>query len=116
MCVLELKFCKNRSDPLQTVLSFHLFVIFSLSLSPLTVPANFNVTLVDGALVVTWWGLPPELGGVSGEGVKVEVNVSGEWVEVGGDNPHTHYSTTPGRNAIHIRVSKISAVPLHLSK
>ena len=66
--------------------------------------------------MVTWWGLPPELGGVSGEGVKVEVNVSGERVEVGGANPHTHYSTTPGKNTIHIRVSKISAVPLHLSK
>ena len=108
MCVFYID-CKNLSEPHKRCFP----PTNLLSLSFLTVAADFNVTLVDGALVVTWWGLPPELGGVSGEGVKVEVNVSGEWVEVGGANPHTLYSTTPNRNTIHIRVSKISAVPLH---
>ena len=64
------------------------------------------MTIRNGALVVTWWGLPPELDGESGEGVKVEVNVSGEWVEVGGANNHTILSSTsPNIGAVHIRVS-----------
>ena len=66
------------------------------------------MTVVDGTLVVSWWGLPPELGGASGEGVKVEVNVTGEWVEVGRANGHTldpPQSTTGENFTIHLRVS-----------
>ena len=86
-------------------LSLSLSDLFSLS--P-TVNAQFNVTEVDGSLVVTWWGLPPELvGGASGDGVKVEVNVSGEWVEVGGANTHTLPHSLPQKHnyTIHLRVS-----------
>ena len=61
---------------------------------------------VNGSLVVTWWGLPPEL---ASEGVKVEVNVSGVWVEVGGANAHT-LPPSPSREdnyTIYLRVSQL---------
>ena len=57
--------------------------------------------VVNGSFVVSW-ELPPELG-ESGEGVRVEVNVSGEWVEVGSDL-HTFRPTTESYT-LHLRVS-----------
>ena len=68
----------------------------------LAVVTDTSVVKVDGALEVQW-RLPPELS-VSGERVKVEVNVTGEWVEVDSD---THIMSLSAAESftLHLRVS-----------
>jgi hypothetical protein len=74
----------------------------SLTTPPGRIVTDTNVVEVDGALEVQW-RLPPELS-VSGERVKVEVNVTGEWVEVDSDT-HTMSPSAADGYTLHLRFS-----------
>ena len=58
---------------------------------------------VNGTLVVHW-ELPVELS-TSVEDVLVEVNVTGEWIDVGSTPNHTLSPTLPVEDYIYLRVS-----------
>ena len=65
---------------------------------------SYEIKHSNGSVILKW-ELPPELEAI-GEGVLVEVNVTGEWVPVG-SGAHSITSTAPAQEEfpVHLRVS-----------